>query len=171
MRVLDALYRAGGVLAAIFLAIIAALTLAQIIGRLLGILVPAAAEFAGFAMAASSFLALAQTLRTGGHIRVSLLTARLSPGARRAVECWCLLLATAMIGFFAWFSVTLVWESYAFGDVSTGIVAIPLWIPQLGMAFGVVLLEIAFIEELIRVLRGLPPTYERAEEGGVAMSE
>ena len=69
---LDWLYRASGIAAGFFLVMIAVLVTAQIVGRLLGIQVPAADDFARLAMAASAFLGLAFTQRTGGHIRVTL---------------------------------------------------------------------------------------------------
>ena len=162
MRVLDWIYRACGVLAAVFLVLIAVLTLMQIGGRILGIQVRDADVFAGFAMAASSFLALAYTLRTGGHIRVSLLISRFPARAQRFAEGWCLLFAAVSVGFFAWFSALMVYQSYEFGDLSQGMIGIPLWIPQVGMALGVLLLEVAFLEECVRFLRGKQPSYHEA---------
>jgi hypothetical protein len=45
--------------------------------------------------------------------------------------------------------------------MSQGIVAIRLWIPQLGYSGGLVILLIAFVDELIHVLRGNLPRYEK----------
>lgn len=159
MQVLDRIYRASGALAAFFLVMIAVLTLLQIGGRLMSIQVRDAGVFAGFAMAASSFLALAYTLRSGGHIRVTLLISRLKGRARRIAEGWCLLFGTVSVGAFAWFSIVLAWQSYQFNDLSTGMIGVPLWIPQLGMVIGVILLEVAFLEECVRFLRGKDPSY------------
>jgi TRAP-type C4-dicarboxylate transport system permease small subunit len=50
--------------------------------------------------------------------------------------------------------VRLVWQSRAFNDISTGNDATPLWIPQLAMALGTVVLAIAFIDELVLEMRG-----------------
>lgn len=162
MRVLDRIYRAGQVLAAFFLVMIVVMTLLQVVGRTLGVQVRDADVFAGFAMAASSFLALAYTLRTGGHIRVNLLIARLHGRARRIAEGWCLLFGTVSIGFFAWYSIVLAWQSYEFHDLSMGMIGVPLWIPQLGMVLGVALLEVAFLEECVNFMRGREPSYEEA---------
>jgi TRAP-type C4-dicarboxylate transport system permease small subunit len=162
VRLLDRLYAAGGILAAILLVLIALFTLAQVVGRLLGILVPDAGELAGYAMAGATFLALASTFRSGGHIRVNLLLAHVPPGLRRALEIWCLALFVLIGGMFAVFSVQQVLDSHSFGDVSTGMITIPLWIPQLSMALGAILLEIALIEEFVNVVRGREPRYERA---------
>lgn len=158
------LYAAGAVLAAVFMVLIAALTLFQVIGRIVGAAVPDAGELAGYAMAASIFLALAHTFRSGGHIRVNLLLAHVRPGLRRAFEYWCLG-ALAIVGaLFAVFAVKLVLDSHSFGDVSTGMLSVPLWIPQISMAAGAILLEIAVIEELVHVVRGKDSRYQRAED-------
>ena len=163
MRLLHRLYAAGAILAAIFMVVIALLTLSQVVGRMIGVLIPDAGELAGYAMAAATFLALAHTFRSGGHIRVNLLLGRLSPGSRRLVELWCLGVLALLGGCFAAFATKLVVDSYEFGDVSTGMMPFPLWIPQVSMALGAVLFEVAVIEELICVVRGHHPRYESAE--------
>ena len=166
MRVLDKVYAAGIILAAIFMVLIAGLTLAQVVGRLFGVAVPDAGDLAGYSMAGATFLALAHTLRSGGHIRVNLLLTQVPRGLRRIFEVWCVLVLCVIGALFAGFAINMVVDSYAFGDVSTGMMAIPLWIPQLSMAAGAVLLEIAALEELVRVFRGDEPLYARAEGDG-----
>lgn len=158
-RFLDQMYLGGAVLAAICLLAIAALILAQIAGRWFGIIVPAAEEFAGFLMAAATFLALAWTLRDGGHIRVTLLIRNISPRFRRLQEVLVLLLAVALGACLSVAAIALVLESYEFHDVSAGYIAVPLWIPQLPMALGLVLFTIALLEELLSLLAGHSPSY------------
>lgn len=171
-KALDLLYKASGVLAAGFLAAIAAVVLLQVganaigsvsawvTGTPTGFVIPSYAEFAGFFLAASSFLALPYTLRAGGHIRVELLIQRAPPALRRVIEVWCLGLGAAMAGYFAWFTIALTRESFAYGDVSPGMVPIPLWLPQGAMSLGLVVLTIAFLDELFQVLTGRRPSYE-----------
>jgi len=169
MRLLDRLYAAGAILAAVFLVLIAALTLSQVIGRMIGVLIPDAGDLAGYAMAAATFLALAHTFRSGGHIRVNLLLLHVPRPLRHVLECWCLILLAVLGGLFTAFSVMMVVESFTLGDVSTGMMPIPLWIPQSSMALGALLFELAVIEETVRVLRGDEPRYERSE--GEAFTE
>ena len=54
----------------------------------------------------------------------------------------------------AYYSIRLAWQSHLFHDVSTANDATPLWIPQLGMAIGTLILLIAFIDELWLVASG-----------------
>lgn len=157
------IYQGGAVLAAICLVLIALLTLVQVIGRAIGVMIVDASAIAGYAMAASIFLALAYTLREGGHIRVGLLLTYVSPKVKRALEIWCLLVFSMLALYMAYACISFVHDSYRFADVSTGMLAIPLWIPQSSMALGTVLLAVALIEETIRVIRGNQPIYETKE--------
>jgi TRAP-type C4-dicarboxylate transport system permease small subunit len=138
------------------------MSLVQICGRLLGIAASSFDEFAGYCMAASSFLGLAWTLRCNEHIRMTLVVNAFKGQTRRALEFVCLVVAVAITGYFAWASVSMVWTSYTLNDVSQGLVPIKLWIPQSGMALGLVILLIAFADDLVVLLGGGTPSYERA---------
>lgn len=151
---LDRLYLAAGVLAALFMVGTLAMVVAGVAARLLGFNVPGTDSYAGYCMAAAGFLALAHTLKRGEHIRVTLILEHLPPGAQRALELWALAAATLLAALFAYYSVRLSWQSWDFHDVSTGNDATPLWIPQLSMALGAVVLCIAFADELVLEWRG-----------------
>ena len=152
--VLDRLYNAAGVLAALFLVGTLAMVLAGIVGRLLGFNIPGTDAYAGYCMAAAGFLALAHTLKRGEHIRVTLILEHIGPKAQRALELWALGAATVLAALFAYYSVRLSWQSWDFNDISTGNDATPLWIPQLTMALGTVVLCIAFVDEFVLEWRG-----------------
>jgi len=152
--VLDRLYNAAGILAALFLVGTLAMVLAGIAGRLLNFNVPGTDAYAGYCMAAAGFLALAHTLKRGEHIRVTLNLEHLAPGPQRALELWALGVATLLAALFAFYSVRLSWQSWDFNDISTGNDATPLWIPQLTMALGTVVLCIAFVDEFVLECRG-----------------
>jgi len=82
-----------------------------------------------------------------------LLVSHVPPAARKALEVWCHVLAVALAGILAFYCVRLAWQSHTFNDISTGNDATPLWIPQLAMAFGTVILCIAFVDAFVAVLR------------------
>lgn len=161
---LDWLYRGCGMLAALCLVIIASLIILQIVGRLLGFIIPSADDIAGYCMAASIFLALADTLRAGGHIRVTMFLSWLPVPILRVVEFLNVSIATFFSGYFAWYAIRMVWQTYQFNEISQGYLPIPLWIPQSTMAFGLFVLFVAFVEEWWRVVRGLPPHYAESSE-------
>jgi len=161
-RILDGLYWTGGLLGCVFMVGIAAMITAQIVGRIAGFQVPSADDISGYFMGASTFFALAYALRRGGHIRVELLLQRLGRRSRQVFEVWCLGAASLLAGYAAWWCTFLTWESYELGDVSPGIVAIPLWLPQLAMCAGLILLTVAFVDDLVQVIRGGDASYRTA---------
>jgi len=165
---LELLYRTSGRLAGFFLVAIAVLALAQIGGRLLGFAAHSFDEFAGYCMAASSFLGLAYTLCANEHIRMTLLLQRTRGRLRRALELACLAAAVLLVAFFAWYAVDMVWFSLATHDVSQGLVPVPLWIPQTGMALGLVVLLVALLDDLVTALAGGVPSYDSVEAAASA---
>jgi TRAP-type C4-dicarboxylate transport system permease small subunit len=114
-------------------------------------------------MAGSAFLAAAHTLKRGEHIRVTLLLDKASSRTRRALELWSLGAASLLAALFAIFSVRLAYQSWLFNDVSTANDATPLWIPQLAMAAGTLILAAAFVDELVLEWRGRAPPAAPAE--------
>lgn len=167
-RALDLFYVGCGVLAGVSLVLIAALVLLQITVRLLGLVLTWTDEFAGYVMAASSFLALAYTLNSGGHIRVTMLLDALTPAGKRWLDAFCLLMGVALTGYFTWHSMVMTWQSYAFNEMGQGIVAIPLWIPQLSMALGVFALLVALLDNLVCILLWGKPIYHGQEAPSVS---
>lgn len=160
-RVFDALYLAAGILAAGFLVAILALMLGLSIGRMVGINIPSGDDFVSWCMAAMAFLGLAHTLKSGEMIRVGLVVDKLSGWPKRVIEFVCLVIAVAATSYFAYFATKMTYESYLFKDLSQGVVPVPLWIPQLGYCSGLILLAIAFLDELIRVILGKRPSYDK----------
>jgi len=162
-KALDTFYQACGVIAGIFMALIAGVILYQVIGRNLGFGIPGVDDLAALFLVASSFLALAPTLRAGGHIRVNLLLQYLPPSLRWLAELWCLGFGAALIGFLTYFTLSMTWGSFLYGDRAIGQLPILMWIPQGGAALGLMALTIAFIDDLVAVLRREKPSYHDAE--------
>ena len=156
-RVLDRLYTACGVIGAGFMVIIAICVLVSIVSRLLGVYVAGITAYSGYAMAASSFFALAYTFRAGGHIRVALLRNRFGPTGQLVLELWCLALASLFSGFLAFYLVRMAWVSWVLGEKSEGGAATPLWIPQTAVAIGATVMAVAALHALVlTILRREP---------------
>jgi TRAP-type C4-dicarboxylate transport system permease small subunit len=176
LRALDALYRASGLLAAVFLVAIAVVVAGQVglnvvdavagwlTGTPIGLVIPSYAEFAGYFLAASSFLGLAFALRAGAHIRVTMLLDRCPGRLRRLMEAACAGIGAAMAGYAAFYTVLLSRDSFVFGDTSPGLVAVPLWLPQAAMAAGLVVLTIALIHAGFDVANGVGDTADTDED-------
>lgn len=163
-KFLDRLFTWSGYLAGVFLVTIAILVVSQIVARMLNKQIPSADEFAGYCLAASSFLGLAYSFRSGSHIRVTLLTDRLSTHIQRVLMLLVLTFTIIMIAVWAFNSISMVYESWKFKDMSTGILKYPIWIPQLSMGIGVTLFCLAIIEDLVNVMRGIEPNFEKNKE-------
>lgn len=153
-RFLDGIYTASAWLAGLGMIGVLLMVSTAILGRLLGFPVGGADAYAGYAMAGAGFLALASTLKHGEHIRVTLVLGMLRGRSRRGLEILALLIAVALSGFLAFYSARLVWQSWDFHDISTGIDATPLWIPQIPMAVGTLIFFIAFLDEFCLELLG-----------------
>jgi TRAP-type C4-dicarboxylate transport system permease small subunit len=160
-RFLDGLYLAGGILAGIFLIVILLLMMALSLGRPLGINIPAGDEFAAWSMAAMSFLGLAYTFKSGDMIRVGLIVDKFEGRKKQVIEVMALLIGLGFITFFAWYATSFTYYSWLLNDRATGVVPVPLWIPQLSYCGGLILLGIALLDELIHVLMGGLPRYEK----------
>jgi TRAP-type C4-dicarboxylate transport system permease small subunit len=159
--VLDRLYLFAGYAAGGFMVLIFILMMALSAGRPLGINLPAGDDFTAWCMAAMAFLGLAHTFRSGEMIRVGLLIDTLEGRTRRVVEIAALVIGTGFIAFFAWHAVRMNYDSWRFHDMSQGVIAVPLWFPQLGYSGGLVILLIAFVDEFIHVIGGGEPRYEQ----------
>lgn len=165
-RFLDSLYRIGGYLSALQLVTIMVMVALQVLGRILdkallslgmnslGLQVPGLAELAGFLLLGATFTGLAYTLTVGGHIRVDLLHRALPERVQWVTNLLVVVTATAITAYAAWYGALLAYDSYDFGDVSIGMVPVPLWIPQAVMVLGLIWLLIALLDALIGLISG-----------------
>ncbi|MGB6118272.1 MAG: TRAP transporter small permease [Mesorhizobium sp.] len=160
---LDGLYLVSGWLAGLFLLAIFLLMLGLSGGRVVGIDIPSGDDFTSWCMAASAFLGLAHTFRSGEMIRVGLLIDRFNTGQRRLINIFALVVGLIAVGYFAWFAIDMTITSWRFNDVSQGVVIVPLWIPQLGVSVGISVLAIAMLDELIHVLFGGDARFEKPQ--------
>ena len=151
---LEILYLASGYLAALFMIGTLLMVLASVLGRMMNFNLRGSDAYAGYCMASAGFLALAHTLKRGEHIRVTLILERLGIRGRHRLELVAHAIALFFSGMFAFFTVRLVYQSYAFNDISQGNDATPLWIPQIAMAVGAVVLLVAILDEFVLLALG-----------------
>jgi TRAP-type C4-dicarboxylate transport system permease small subunit len=153
-RLLDGIYSGAAALAALCMVLLLLAVLLSIASRQLDFQTPGIDAYAGYLMAGAGFLALAHTLKRGEHIRVTLVLNLLRGRWKKGAELWALSAATLLALLFAFYSCKLAWQSHVFNDISTGNDATPLWLPQIAMALGTVVLAIAFVDELVLELLG-----------------
>ena len=163
-RLLDFLYAAAGALAALCVLAIFVLMIYSSIGREMGWRVGIVNDLVSWLCAAAAFLAMAQAFRNGDFVRVTLLLEKVSPPARRVLEIVSLVIACFAIGYLAFWASRFTYESWVFKDMSNGLVAVPIWIPQVAFVVGAWLFFIAVLDEMVLVARGARPTYVTAVE-------
>jgi TRAP-type C4-dicarboxylate transport system permease small subunit len=162
-RFLDRLYAASGALAALCLASIAVVMLAQAGMREFGLLLRGADDIVGWLCAASAFLALGHTFRRGELVRIGLVIDHLPQRVRRPVSLAALAIALAFVAYMAYAVVSFVYESWKLEEVAQGLIQIPIWIPQMSFVLGALILLVAMCDEFVVLVRGETPAYEAAE--------
>lgn len=173
---LDGLYLLSGAIAACFMLTILGLIVAGMLARWFSFALPGTTEFAGYAMAATSFFALCHALMRGAHIRVSILL-NATEFLKRWLDVVAVFGAAVIATYFARFAIKANIFSEMLNDRTQGqdqipewvvalfsldfakaaegsatLVYTPVWIPQLAMSIGTVLLAIALWDTLYRML-------------------
>lgn len=155
-RWIDATSYLGGVLAAICLVILSAIIVLEVVMRyLFNAPTTWVGEMSIYLCMAIGFLALAYGLQTDSHFSITNITERLTPKNRTRLKVF-----TDFVGFL--YSSTFVYKgigmakfAYDMEDVSSGMLAVPLWIPCALVPIGGLLLALQFINKLAEDVQGL----------------
>ena len=163
-RFLDRLYYASGAFAALCIAAIFALMLAQSFGREAGILIRGAEDIVAWLCAASAFFALGHTFRHGELVRVGLWLDMLGRQGRWLAELFSLASTALFVAYMLWAIARFIYDSWQFKEVAQGLIPIPIWIPQSSFLLGVLIFFIGVLDELLLVLKKQKPAYQVVEE-------
>lgn len=165
LRLIDGIARLAGFAGAAMIVGIAALVLAEIVCRnIFNISLTFAWDFSAYMMAGAIFCGAAFTLRSGGHVRVSLLTHNVPPAFAAVIDFVATAFATLISGFLAYSLILFAWQSFVSGRTTSTIDATPLVYPQSLIAFGATLLALQFLARLIRLILRQPPEDVAAKE-------
>tara|TARA_Y100000590_G_scaffold345524_1_gene395287 strand:- start:241 stop:732 length:492 start_codon:yes stop_codon:yes gene_type:complete len=149
---LKILYKLSGYIAAFFLVLVAIFILIGIASRIFDFYIRGLAEYSGYCMAASSFLALAYTFGEKGHIRITLFLEKSKKNIRRFLELWCFFVATIFSGFLSYYFIKMLIISIKFGERSEGADEILIWIPQLSVAIGSTIFFVCVVHNFILLI-------------------
>lgn len=162
---LDRLYELSGAVAALSLFMIMLIVFGQVmlntidfialhlIGKSYGFLIPSYAQFSGYALGFTTFLSLGLGFRKAAHIRVTLIETALKPAARRYTLTVVAFVGALLGALISYSLVDLAWQSWMWGDTATGLVRLPLWIPQSVLALGAIIFFISALDTLVDMLR------------------
>ena len=163
-RSLDWLFNAAAAVAACCVLAIFVLMIVGGVGRQLNFKVSGVNDIVAWLCAAAAFFAMAHSFKHGDFVRVTLLLEKVSAQTRRRLDIVCLSIATIAVAYLTHSATAFTYESYEFAEMATGLVVIPIWIPQATFVIGCWLLMLAVLDELWIVLRGGKPTYQVAVE-------
>ena len=111
-------------------------------------------EYAGYGLAAMTYLGLSDAMRSGSLIRVGVLLERLPHAARRWLDAWCVLvtlLATVFIIWFVWVDMS---RSYRREFWTESVIPLPAWLPPIGLIVGLAIFALDLALHLVLILRG-----------------
>lgn len=152
-----AVSRAFGVLAVVQILAVLLLTAANVVGRYaLGSPIKGAEEATGYMIVGMVMFGAAEALRRGDHLRIDLLTERFGPRIGRVLDALALLSVIAVGLVLAWTGYGSVSFARSFGSYSSGHLAMPMWIVQLPLVIGGLLLALVAAGQLIALVRGRP---------------
>ena len=158
-RALDALYDAAGAAAGLCVFSIFAVMLIAAGARELGFRTGGTDDLVSWMTAAAAFLGLAHTFKHGDFVRVGLFLEKMPPRLRRGFELASLSIGVIFTGFLLWSVALYLYNGWLYQEMSTGLLVVPMWIPQISFLIGVTLLFIAVLDEWFTVLRGEKPRY------------
>jgi TRAP-type C4-dicarboxylate transport system permease small subunit len=168
---LDSLYKLSGYIASSFLFAIFVIVIIQvgfnifnslsqhILEKPVGLMIPSYSAFAGYFLGGATFFALAHTLQTGEHVRVTLVLGAMKPPLRKLMEISCCIIGLVLTATSAYFLAELIYTSWIYEDHSFGLVKIPLWIPQIPLFLGMATLTVAFLDNIYTLIVHGTATY------------
>jgi TRAP-type C4-dicarboxylate transport system permease small subunit len=161
---LDRLFNATGAIAAIFVFTIFAVMIITSTMRMMGLNTGGSEDVVSWLTAAAAFFGMGHAFKHGDFVRVELLISKMGPARRRFFELVTLGMGSLFTGYVAYSVCSYVWEIFKFNDLSQGLIVVPMWVPQLSIVLGSILLFVAFVDELFRVISGSKPSYVVAVE-------
>ena len=109
-------------------------------------------EYGGYLYLALIFLGLAYTFNEDAHIRINILTSKMSEKSNRFVDVIAGIITILILLFALYRTILFTYDSYSMEMVSEAVSATPLYLTQLVMPLGITLFLLTI---LVFVLKGL----------------
>lgn len=147
----DSLQNLGAFLASLMIVLLVLLVLSEIILRsFFNSSTMIADEYSGYLYLAIIFLALGYAFKEEAHIRITIITTRLSKSSLRIVDVVASILALLILGFTLYRTILFTYDSYALDMLSESVSQTPLYLTQIAMPIGIVLFILAVISFLLK---------------------
>jgi TRAP-type transport system small permease protein len=109
-------------------------------------------EYSGYLYLASIFLGLAYTFNENAHIRINILTSKMSKKSNRSIDVLAGLITIIVLGFTLYRTILFTYDSYDMEMLSESVSATQLYLTQLVMPLGITIFTLSV---LVFVLKGL----------------
>lgn len=166
LDITDWLARLSGVVGAALMAAIAVFIIAEVGMRAaFNYSLSFAWEFATYCMVGAVFLGAAYTLRSDGHIRVSILMENVGDAASRIVDMLCTLVGIAVSAFLTYATTVKLLDDLRSGSHAPTPTGTPLAVPDAALAIGFLLLTLQMVARLVRLILREPPELDAKAAG------
>ncbi|HCW92481.1 TRAP transporter small permease subunit [Flexistipes sinusarabici] len=109
-------------------------------------------EYSTYFFIALVSMGLAYTMKENGHIRITLLTGRLKGKAKKIQEISTTVLALIISIFLFYYTVLMTYETYSLGMKADTVSETPIYLSQIAVPLGVLLLNIELAGRLLRII-------------------
>ncbi|XPV67423.1 MAG: TRAP transporter small permease subunit [Halarcobacter sp.] len=109
-------------------------------------------EYSGYLYLASIFLGLAYTFKEDAHIRINIITSKMSKKTNRFIDVFAGLITIVVLSFAFYRTILFTYDSYEMEMVSESVSETPLYLTQLVMPLGI---AIFILTVLVFVLKGI----------------
>jgi len=100
-------------------------------------------EYSGYFYLAAVFFGLAFTFNEGAHIRINIVTSRLSKNGQKYIDIIAGILATTILSFALYYTYLFMEDSKEMEMLSEAVSETPLWLTQIPMVVGMTLFVFA----------------------------
>lgn len=102
-------------------------------------------EYSGYLYLSAIFLGLAYTLQENAHIRINIITSKLSTKSNKIIDVIAGLTSISVLFFILYRTILFTYESYDMEMLSERVSETPLYLTQIVMPIGIILFIIAMI--------------------------
>ncbi len=153
-NLIDKLCKGGAYLSGLLLIGLVCLILTEIFLRyFFDLSTMIADEYSGYLYLASIFLGLAYTFGEGGHIRINIITSKLSKNANGFIDIVASIITLAVLSFILYRTILFTYDSYDLEMLSVAVSETQLYLTQIVMPVGIILFILAVISFVIKGLK------------------
>jgi len=110
-------------------------------------------EYSGYIYLASIFLGLAYTFENKAHIRINIITSKLSQKSNTFIDVFAGLITIAVLAFVLYRTILFTYDSYEMEMLSEAVSETPLYLTQLVMPIGIILFILSILSFVLKGLK------------------